>query len=190
MSTEAYAYKSDFNSARDFRYRISFTSTQAAGGVAAQGNYVPTSAEQLDSAGTISISTEDISLAVERGNMRFGAIIAALSENENPVSIEPVDVTVDATGKIDPASTLVIAVEYSREPSGYTTTNTLTTGAAFVENAVINALNKPYTELRHTYFPSSDPSVKRQEITADPMVSPADYTITVDQPTGTNAGPY
>ena len=113
MSTEAYAYKSDFNSARDFRYRVRFTNERAAGGVAAQGNYVPFSVESLvaDSTLTAGNVTKDIALAVERGNMRFAQIVAMLSEGENPVSIEPFGHTIDANGKVAGNANLKIEVD-------------------------------------------------------------------------------
>ena len=102
MSTEAYAYKSDFNSARDFRYRVRFTNLQPAGNSAQQGNYVPSSVESLVAAGTLTAGnvTKNIALAVERGNMRFAQMVAMLSEGENPVAVEPFNQTVDANGKV------------------------------------------------------------------------------------------
>jgi len=181
MSTEAYAYKSDFNNARDFRYRVVFTNHQAAGGVAAQGNYVPHSAESLDAAGTVTVNTNDISLAIERGNMRFASIIAALSENENPVALEAFGDTVDATGKLN--NTFTISVEYSREPSGYPN-GTLVTGITFIEDAIEASLAKVNTGLRHKFISGQDPSTIREEVTANPMVTGADYTIVVDSPAG------
>jgi hypothetical protein len=183
MSTEAYAYKSDFNNARDFRYRVIFTNTQAAGGVAAQGNYVPHSAESLDAAGTVTVNTNDISLAIERGNMRFASIIAALSENENPVAVQAFGDTVDATGKLNNTTSFTISVEYSREPSGYPN-GTLVTGSTFIEEAIEASLAKVNTGLRHKFISGQDPSTIREEVTANPMVTPADYAIVVDSPAG------
>ena len=169
MSTEAYAYKSDFNNARDFRYRVVFTNNQAAGGVAAQGNYVPHSAESLDAAGTVTVNTNDISLAIERGNMRFASIIAALSENENPVAVQAFGDTVDATGKLNNTTSFTISVEYSREPSGYPN-GTLVTGSTFIEEAIEASLAKVNTGLRHKFISGQDPSTIREEVTANPMV--------------------
>ena len=185
MSTEAYAYKSDFNNARDFRYRVIFTNNQAAGGVAAQGNYVPHSAESLDAAGTVTVNTNDISLAIERGNMRFASIIAALSENENPVAVEAFGDTVDATGKLNNTTSFTLSVEYSREPSGYPN-GTLVTGSTFIEEAIEASLAKVNTGLRHKFISGQDPSTIREEVTANPMVpgAGADYTIVVDSPAG------
>jgi len=183
MSTEAYAYKSDFNNARDFRYRVIFTNTQAAGGVAAQGNYVPHSAESLDAAGTVTVNTNDISLAIERGNMRFASIIAALSENENPVAVQAFGDTVDATGKLNNTTSFTISVEYSREPSGYPN-GTLVTGSTFIEEAIEASLAKVNTGLRHKFISGQDPSTIREEVTANGMVTGVDYTIVVDSPAG------
>jgi len=183
MSTEAYAYKSDFNNARDFRYRVIFTNNQAAGGVAAQGNYVPHSAESLDAAGTVTVNTNDISLAIERGNMRFASIIAALSENENPVAVQAFGDTVDATGKLNNTTSFTISVEYSREPSGYPN-GTLVTGSTFIEEAIEASLAKVNTGLRHKFISGQDPSTIREEVTANGMVTGVDYTIVVDSPAG------
>tara|TARA_B100000941_G_scaffold140763_1_gene99749 strand:- start:9 stop:575 length:567 start_codon:yes stop_codon:yes gene_type:complete len=184
MSTEAYAYKSDFNSARDFRYRVRFTNARAAGGVAAQGNYVPFSVESLvaDSTLTAGNVTKDIALAVERGNMRFAQIVAMLSEGENPVSIEPFGHTIDANGKVaGNANSFTIAVEYSREPSGYPA-GSLVTGSTFVAAAVNKALQTQLVQKRIVHVPSSDPVSTIEEVTAAVMATTDDYTIVVDTP--------
>ena len=184
MSTEAYAYKSDFNSARDFRYRIRFTNAQAAGGTAAQGNYVPFSVESLVADGTLTAGsvTKDIALAVERGNMRFAQIVAMLSEGENPVAIEPFGHTIDATGKVaGNPNTFTIAVEYSREPAGYPA-GSLVTGSTFVEAAVNKALQTQLVQKRIVHVPANDSPSTIEEITAAVMTG-SDYTIVVDTPT-------
>ena len=185
MSTEAYAYKSDFNSARDFRYRVRFTNLQPAGNSAQQGNYVPSSVESLVAAGTLTAGnvTKNIALAVERGNMRFAQMVAMLSEGENPVAVEPFNQTVDANGKVsnpNNPSTFTISAEYSREPSGYPA-GTLVTGASFVTAAINKALQTELVQKRIVHVPSSDPVSTIEEVTAAAMTT-SDYSITVDTP--------
>jgi len=183
MSTEAYAYKSDFNSAKDFRYRIKLTGMSEPG--AGEGTIYQNNAEQAEVAVPGTIANIGISRTFERSNMRFGALVRALSEGENPVELKVIEET--QAGGI--ATALTISVEYSREPHGYDTNGVAVIGQPFIISAVQKGLENPYTETRHLFDPTSDPSVTREDITAITMTG-GNYTIAVDNPTGVNAGPF
>lgn len=183
MSTEAYAYKSDFNSARDFRYRIKLTAmSEPAGG---NGTVYQNNAEQAEVIVPGTVANIGISRQYERSNMRFGGVVRALSEGENPVELKVIEET-QAAGI---ATALTIAVEYSREPHGYDINGAAVTGQPFVIAAVTKGLEASYTEARHLFDPTSDPSIIREDLTAAAMAA-VNYTLAVDEPTGVNAGPY